>query len=350
MRHASPSGGRRRASRSSSEPPRAPGALRRQSYDGYRVVRPAGRYAVFPTVAASALRRSHDRPDGVVEVWNGMPFLSPLWAQGPRMVFIHHVHDGMWDLVLPPPLARLGKAMERWAAPPLYRGTPVVTLSESARQTIIELLRMPPDHVSVVPPGIDERFSPGDHRSLEPLVVAVGRLVGYKQFDTLIEVLVRLRRRVPALRAVIAGEGAEGLRLQQRINELGASSWLELAGRVSDDRLLELYRRAWVLASPSAFEGWGMTITEAAGCGTPAVATRIPGHLDAVHHGVTGLLAASPAEMEQHLAAVLIDGDLRRRLGRSAGDRARALTWDRTALGTLEVLAADARRRRPVLP
>lgn len=325
---------------------RAPGAQPQASYDGYRVLRPAGRYTVFPAVAAQALSRRRVQPDGVVEVWNGMPFLSPLWSRGPRTVFIHHVHDGMWDLVLPAPLARLGKAMERWMAPPLYRGTPVVTLSESSRHAIVDLLRFSPSQVTVVPPGIDERFSPGPGRSPRPLVVAVGRLVGYKRFDLLVDVLVRLRERVPDLAAVIAGEGSEQAALQARIDRYGASSWLQLAGRVPDGALIELYRSAWVLASTSAFEGWGMTITEAAACATPAVVSRIPGHIDAVRHGRSGLLTDSAAQMEDGLASVLLDADLRRRLGRGAEERAGELTWDRTAAATLRVLAGDALRRR----
>jgi len=57
----------------------------------------------------------------------------------------------------------------------------------------------------------------------------VGRLVGYKRFDLLVDVLVRLRERVPDLAAVIAGEGSEQAALQARIDRYGASSWLQLA-------------------------------------------------------------------------------------------------------------------------
>ena len=70
--------------------------------------------------------------------------------------------------------------------------------------------------------------------------------------------------------------------------------WIELVGRLSEDELLDVYRRAWVLVSTSQREGWGMTITEAAACGTPAVVTRIAGHSDAVVHGVTGILVDTP--------------------------------------------------------
>jgi glycosyltransferase involved in cell wall biosynthesis len=329
---------------------RWPGAARRSQRNGYHLERDAGRYLIFPAVAARGVARRSlgSAPDGLVEIWNGMPFFSPAWSARPRAVVLHHVHGGMWDLVLPAPLARIGRLMERRLAPPLYRQVPVVTLSESSRQTIVDSLALPPSNVRVVPPGVEDRFSPvADGKDSNPLVVAVGRLVPYKRFDVLVDVLARLQReRIPGLRAVIAGEGIERPRLEAQIAALGATSWLQLPGWVDDDAQVDLYRRAWVLASTSAYEGWGMTVTEAGACGTPAVVTRIAGHLDAVYDGVSGLLAGNPAELEQALASVLLDERRRHRLARGARDRAARLSWDRTAFGTLEALADDARRLR----
>ena len=123
---------------------RAPGAPRRNNRDGYRtLVRRAGTSSSRRPWQAG-LARVGPRPDGVVEVWNGMPFFTPLWAAHPRVTFVHHVHGGMWDLVLPPQLARVGQWIERRLAPPLYAGTPVVTLSESSRRTIIKTLGLAP--------------------------------------------------------------------------------------------------------------------------------------------------------------------------------------------------------------
>jgi glycosyltransferase involved in cell wall biosynthesis len=90
-----------------------------------------------------------------------------------------------------------------------------------------------------------------------------------------------------------------------------------------------------------------MTITEAAACGTPAVATRISGHLDAVEEGVGGLLADDERELADKLGAVLGDQDLRRRLSEGALRRAKTLTWEATAYETLRVLADEARRHKP---
>src|SRR6202453_2888847 len=85
--------------------------------DGYRVLRQAGRYGIFPGAAWEGLRRGHRPGDALVEIWNGMPFFSPLWYRGPRLVFLHHVHADMWGMVLPPGLARIGHAMGRQVAP-----------------------------------------------------------------------------------------------------------------------------------------------------------------------------------------------------------------------------------------
>lgn len=315
--------------------------------DGYRVVRRAGRYLVFPRAAFSEALRREGRWDGLVEIWNGMPFFSPIWARGPRVVFLHHVHGAMWRMVLAPGRARLGELTERYLAPPFYRRTQVVTLSESSRHDIVEALRLRPDRVSVVPPGVDPQFTPGGSRATAPLVAAVGRLVPVKHFDLLIEVLARLRRNHPELQAVIAGEGYELEGLRARVAELGAGEWIDLPGRVPPDALVDLYRRAWVVASASSHEGWGMTLTEAAACATPAVATKIPGHADALVDGVTGLLAGGPDELRQALDRVLSDGALRLRLGTAARRRAQELTWDATAQGTLSALAAARSETQP---
>ena len=325
---------------------RADGLAAELRRDGYRVVRRAGRYRVFPAAALAEVARQTGPRDGLVEIWNGMPFFSPLWCRGPRVVFLHHLHAEMWRMVLPPRLAAAGQFIEQRLAPPFYRRTPVVTLSQSSKQELVERLGFRPDRVATVPPGIDSRFSPAGPRSPVPLVVAVGRLVPVKRFDVLVSVLATLKRDHPALRAVIVGEGYERPRIEEAIRHHEAEDWLALPGHLDDDAVLDLYRRAWAVASASAREGWGMTLTEAAACGTPAVATRIAGHVDAVDHQRTGLLADRPEELREHLHAVLSDARLRERLGARALARASAYTWEATARGTLEVLAAEAQRRR----
>jgi glycosyltransferase involved in cell wall biosynthesis len=314
--------------------------------DGYRVIRKAGRYLVFPRAAFSEMMGWHGGRDGLIEIWNGMPFFSPLWARTTHVTWLHHVHAEMWAMTLPPRLAALGNMIESRIAPPIYRRTPIITLSESSKQELVHDLRFRADRVTVVPPGIDPQYTPGGAKSDDPLVVAVGRLVPVKRYDMLIDALVSLKSRHPALRAVIVGEGYCRPDLEAQIRATRAEDWITLPGRVEDDEVIDLYRRAWVLAMTSSREGWGMIVTEAAACGTPAVVTRVPGFIDAVVEGETGLLADTASDMAAALHTVLADADLRARLGERARAHAGRFTWEATARGTLEVLAEAAIRRR----
>jgi len=263
-------------------------------------------------------------------------------------VFIHHLHRDMWKMVLPGSdrLARMGDVLERRIAPPLYRGSPIVTLCDSSRQEIIRHQGFHPNQVSTVPPGIDARFSPGGHRSPAPLIAAVGRLMPPKRFDAVIRAAAQAREQVPALKLIIAGEGRERRALESLVRDLDAEEWVSLPGRISDDEVVDLYRRAWVVAAASMAEGWGMTLTEAAACGTPSVASDISGHRDAVASEMSGLLAADDGDLAEKLASVLTDRALRERLQQGALVHARSLSWEATALSALKVLARDAARRR----
>ena len=324
----------------------APGLAQVTWRDGYRVVRKAGRYAVFPRAAIGEIIGRYGRRDALIEIWNGMPFFSPLWARGPRLTFVHHVHDEMWNMTLPTSLALVGKTLESKIAPRAYRSTQIVTLSDSSKRELVEDLGFASDRVSVVEPGIDGSFTPGAQVCASPLVVAVGRLVPVKKFDRLIHVLARLRRRNPTLRAIIVGEGYERPMLESLIAKLGAEEWIELPGRVSDDELINLYRQAWVVASASAREGWGMALTEAAACGTPAVVTDIAGHRDAVENGVTGFLVTNDDDFFDAIDQIICDPDLRSRMSKAASSRSERFRWDTTARRVLEVLAVEAQRHR----
>jgi glycosyltransferase involved in cell wall biosynthesis len=318
--------------------------------DGYRVVRKAGRYLVFPRSVAAELAGRMGPRDALVEYWNGMPFFSPIWERHPSIVVLHHVHAEMWKMVLGdenPKLAAAGEAVERRLAPLLYRRSRIVTLSQSSKDDIVEQMGISPDRIDICLPGVDPRFSPGGTKAERPLVVAVGRLVPVKRYDLLLAACHRARQTIGDLELVIVGDGYERPGLSELVRELDAESWVTFAGHLRDGEVVDLYRRAWVVASASAREGWGMALTEAGACGTPAVATRIPGHADAVRDGVSGVLTEGTAD---GLAAGLVEvlGDERRRADLTAGALARAaeLSWERTATGMMRALAGEALRRR----
>ena len=209
----------------------------------------------------------------------------------------------MWKMVLPPNLAgdrRPDRVPAGPAALPPHPDRHALGVLEAGDGRQAGLPRRPGRRSS--PPASTLASSPAASASAEPLVVAVGRLVPVKHFDVLIRTMREVRGQIPDARL---DHRRRGLRAAGSWTPWSASSTPRtgstFAGRVDDDGLVDLYRRAWVVASASSHEGWGMTLTEAAACGTPAVATRISGHLDAVEEGVGGLLADDERELVEHL-------------------------------------------------
>ncbi len=313
----------------------APGLPAVATRHGYRVVRRGSRYSVFARAAVSELAGRMGRSDALVEIWNGVPWFSPVWYRRPHLTILHHVHGPMWDQIMPPPLAGAGRLLEARVAPPFYRRSRTVTPSEATRA---ELLRLGfrPELVTAVDNGTDPYFSPGGERWPVPTVVAVGRLAPVKRFELLLTAVERARELVPGTQLRIIGIGPLQTELQGWIDDHDANGWATLLGSVSLSQLRDEYRRAWIVASASLAEGWGLSLTEGAACATPAVATDISGHRCSVVDGTTGVLAP-PGELGVAIAAVLGDDERRSRLATAGLARVRTMTWDESARGVLAV-------------
>lgn len=324
------------------EVPNAPQSVSR---DGYAVSRAGGHtLGVFRATAAGALKLRRGT-DAVVEVWNGLPFWTPLWWRGPQVAVLHHLHDELWRSNFPAPVAAVGSFIERRIGPRAYRGVPVATLSESSGRDLERRTPLRREQISVVPPGIDEAFHPTRQKAEEPLIVAAGRLVPAKRFDAVLAGFAELRAVTPQARLVLIGDGPERERLVTQAQQLGLADSVEFAGWVTEAELIDVYSEAWLLAAASVSEGWGMTITEAAGCGTAAVASDVIGHRDAMRYS-SGHLVDTDDRLATAMIETVADADACRALGETARDNSAELTWEATAAGVLELLVADSERRR----
>src|SRR5690606_21430032 len=119
--------------------------------------------------------------------------------------------------------------------PRFYRHQPIVTLSPSSRDELVDDLKFDAERVAVIPPGVDPYFTPGGQRSETPLAVAVGRLVPVKDFPRLVRIMAGVRARVPDAELVIVGEGYERDAILTEVDRHGARDWVRLAGRISHE-------------------------------------------------------------------------------------------------------------------
>ena len=188
-------------------------------------------------------------------------------------------------------------------------------------------LRAHAARVRVLPFGVDgaamRRADPEEVARLRAehgprVVLAAGRLVGYKGLG----VLVHAMRDVDA-RLLVAGSGPLHGALAAQIRRDGVADRVKLLGEVPD--LRPFYHAADVFAFPSVArsEAFGIVQMEAMACGVPVVNTMLDSGVPFVSpHGVTGLTVppGEPGPLAAALTALLDDPELRRRLG-EAGRR-----------------------------
>ncbi|MBC7594078.1 MAG: glycosyltransferase family 4 protein [Kineosporiaceae bacterium] len=151
----------------------------------------------------------------------------------------------------------------------------------------------------------------------QPVVLFVGRHIPDKRATAIPAALVALRRTHPLATATIVGTGPETAAIERAIEAAGATGFVTLAGRVDDEELERMFRTAAVLVNPSAREGFGLVVAEAASRGTPSVvvAGEDNAAVELVVDGINGFVVASvePDDLARGLGFAIDGGEVLRR-------------------------------------
>lgn len=256
----------------------------------------------------------------------------------PRNVVV--IHDAA-ALREPSWYSRLYVAWQRAVLPAVARrAVHLVTVSQFSRDELVQTLNADPARITVIPGGVDERFTPqAEPPSRErPYVLTVASRTARKNLGALAETAARLAR--DGVDLLVAG----GDRPQFRVDD-GASGDLVHLGHVPDEELPGLYAGALAFVLPSFYEGFGLTAVEAMACGTPVVVSDRGALPEVV--GDAGVLV-DPTDPE-----AIADGVERaigdERLAEAGRKRAAAFTWQSTAErvhALLDDLASGASARR----
>jgi glycosyltransferase involved in cell wall biosynthesis len=318
------------------------GSLHRETIDGIEIIRRGSRAFFnfrFPFTWFASLR---SRPfDCVVEDLNKLPLFTPLYVRRPLAGIGHHLFGRSIFLETGPLVARYVYWMER-AALALYRTRiPFMVVSPSTREEFIAH-GFPAARLAVIHNCVDHaRYTAvGAPKSPDPLIGCFGRLKKYKSVDHLLRALPLVRERVPAVRAVIAGEGDDRPRLEAIAASLGLGTAVQFAGYVAEEQKIVLLQSMWCKVATSSKEGWGLTVIEANACGTPAIASDVPGLRDSVRDNETGLLYpyGDVEALARRIILLLEDAALRRRLSEGAVGWAKQFDWETAADRTIEFL------------
>jgi glycosyltransferase involved in cell wall biosynthesis len=120
-------------------------------------------------------------------------------------------------------------------------------------------------------------------------VIAVGRLVSLKSFNTLIESALYIKKKgYENFNIVIVGDGPDYQRLNSLINDYGLQNHVKLYGL--SNNVVSLLKTSNAFVIPSKYEGLSMAMIEAMACELPIIASNAPGLRDHIHHNKNGLL------------------------------------------------------------
>ncbi len=277
------------------------------------------------------LHLAAERPDLLFVPGHVVPFG---WL-GPALTVVHDLAFERYPNAYSPADRAYLQLSTRWA---IARSRFVITVSESTRQDLVELYRVSPERIRVVPLGIAPPSTPvAPAARLKELglngkfVLQVGRVEPRKNQAAALSAVERLND----VTLVVAGPVrdpalAASLRRSDRCRVLGA---------VDQPTLELLYARASVVVVPSLYEGFGLPVLEAMARGNVVVSARnsslpeVGGDVALYFGGSSG-----PEEIAGVLDVALHDAPLRARLKRAARKRAAGFTWDKTAEGVAAVI------------
>jgi glycosyltransferase involved in cell wall biosynthesis len=318
-----------------------PGALHEETVNGVHYIRRGGRLSIYPVALLAQLIR-RDRADVVVDVQNGVPYLTPLVRRGPVINLVHHIHREQWETLFPGHLARAGWWLESTVAPLVYRRRRYVAVSGSTRRELGGL-GVDPERIAIVHNGTDLTSDEPVGRTPHPSVIVLGRLVPQKRIEIAIDAAAHLREVFPSLTLTIAGSGWWEPHLREYVTSRGLDDLVQFAGHVSEDEKHRLLASHWLNLLPSRKEGWGLVIVEAASHSTPTVAfSEAGGPTDAIIHDETGLLTDTGTDaFARAIRDLLRDDDRRERLGARARERANGFTWS-SAVDSWERILTEA--------
>ncbi len=225
----------------------------------------------------------------------------------------------------------------------------LVVSTEAEGAELQRSYHVPPEHVAVVPPGVDgTTFHPLPKPLARLLIgqadrrvfVFVGRLEPLKGVSVILHALARLMAegRHRDLRLLILGDdggdgGGEKARLQRLTAELGLGEQVRFLGPMPQLQLPVYYAAAEACLIPSYSESFGLVALEAQACGTAVVASNVAGLASVVRDGTTGFLVdgPDPGLYADRMRRLLEEPGLAIRMGRNGRRRAEGFTWERTA-------------------
>ncbi|KLU59397.1 mannosylfructose-phosphate synthase [Peptococcaceae bacterium CEB3] len=276
------------------------------------------------------------------------PNFVPRPFKGATIVTIHDMSYRLFPQYHPLRRVMLMRASEGR----MKKADQIITVSESSKRDIVELLGVRQERITVTHLGVDKKFKKMDvsgELSLtvqkmyglpKRFILCVGTIEPRKNLLRLIEAYAWSRTHLASegIKLVLAGgRGWLNDEIYQRIEQLNLADEVIFTGYVKDEDMPTLYNSAIVFVYPSVYEGFGLPPLEAMACGVPVITSNVSSLPEVV--GDAGIMV-DPYDIEElgeAIVRVVSSTELRENLSGKGIRRASQFTWERCARETLAV-------------
>ena len=245
------------------------------------------------------------------------------------------------------------RAFYRWNLHRALRSACVITVSNTARNEIVDRAGSDASRVVAIPNGIDFASNP-DRAPLErrgigrPYVLYAGSYEPRKNLRGALTAYARLADNGAEqdMVAIVERDSGHAAGAHAQIARLGIGGRVHLLHSLDDAEVRALYTHAEALLFPSFAEGFGFPPLQAAACGVPVVASDIPAVRETMGASARYVDPADAASIAAGLRDVLRDAQIRAHLVEGARERARRFTWSESVAAHAAVYERVARRSR----
>ncbi len=321
------------------------GAEKEEIINGCKVIRVGGRWTVYWEAFKYYKKNLRGWADMVVDEMNTIPFFTKLYVKERKIMFIHQLCREIWFYQMFFPLNIIGFVLEFFYLR-MLNDQKVITVSESTKKDLMRF-GFEEKNINIISEGIEidpikeiEIDTPvilsmpevetqsWSEKYPNPTLLSFGAVRAMKRTDQIIKAFELIKSGKNELltpsyaighafdltnfKLIIAGDINDkfGEKILQMIEKSPFKDSIDVLGRVSIEKKIELMQKSHVLAVTSIKEGWGLVVTEANSQGTPAVVYDVDGLRDSVRHNETGLICQknSPESLAKNIERLLKKG------------------------------------------
>lgn len=223
----------------------------------------------------------------------------------------------------------------------------IICVSETTKQDVMEILKIPEKKLRVIYEAPDPVYFPRTDEAIQKVkekfgtkgsyLLCVGTREPRKNIDRAVMAFSEISSVYPDLSLLIAGKYGWGNEMSNVPPKADQVSNVKLLGYVEKEDLAALYSGATAFIYPSLYEGFGLPILEAMACGCPAVVSNL-GSMKELAVGSSVLVDPQSSEsIAGGILKIIKDKKTKDELKIKGIKRAGEFSWDKTALQTLDV-------------